>query len=851
MAVRPNRKATPHPKDRQSRTFLSAEKPEIPRWFPPVFFAFLTVLLFREFIFSNQMLVGIDTMTLGYQARLFFAESLKTTGFPLWNPHILGGTPFIESLAGGDSLHPLSVLLFFLVEPYRALGWKLVIHVFLAGVFMFGWLRMLGLSRIASLVGGTGALLAPSFVTLVYPGHDGKMFVVAMTPLLFWLAEWGWHRKDLLPGAFLALSITLVLFSTHFQMAYFLFGALGIWVAIRAIEQGRIHGWRVGVRGYTVFLGFSLLGAGGAAIQLLPAISYVTEFSRRAATTVDASTPEAAKAFSASWSLHPEEAVSLIVPEFSGNSSGGAAWTTDTYWGRNPFKLNHEYLGVSLLTLALLAFLPVRNGGTEGSQAPQSPRPPPFRRTVVISLAGMGLLATLFALGSHTPFWGLAYGVIPGISLFRAPSMAIFLAAFAVTTLASIGVDRACSVLESPGGLRKLLIPTLTVTVALLLGWLIAATGLLSTLWTSLLYPDISSQRLEALGRASPYLSRGFLLASILVGAMAFLFTLAARLRTRSRTVVLWVGLLALVSVDLFRVNTPFIQMMDPARVTIPDPNIRFLQGQKSKEPPFRVFSMIQGGQDVQPSAFGIDLAAGHHPNDLGRYRALIGMEGSGIPEWLARFHPNVLDLLNVRYIVWPDGQYGALEGIEPVSQIRLVDGSSWASVYPYPGLPRARLVSQARVVESDDEALRIILQDENFDPRDQTLLSQTPALQPERLPNGVPHPLDAVQWLEHEPDRIRLRVEAAAPAILVISQNWFPSWVARINGAEAEVLRTDLTLTAIPVAAGIHDVELVVESAELRQAGILSGLSLLLILLLGLSAPLLRSVRGSSGRQA
>lgn len=816
---------------------------EIPRWAPPAIFGLLTLWLFRDFVFSNQMLFGMDTLTLGYQARSFFAEALMNTGFPLWNPHILGGTPFIESLAGGDSLHPISVLLFFFFEPYRALGWKLVIHVFLAGLFTFGWLRTLGLSRGAAVVGGVGALLAPSFVTLVYPGHDGKMFVVAMTPLLFWLSEWSWHRRDLLPGALLALSIALVLFSTHFQMAYFLFGALGVWMGIRAFEVARSQGWRSAARGYGVFLGFSILGAGGAAVQLLPAFSYITEFSRRAATTVEASSPEAARAYSSSWSLHPEEALSLVVPEFSGNSAGGAEWTTETYWGRNAFKLNHEYLGVVLLVLALLAFVRV-GGDQQALSTQQAARPPPGRPVMVWSFAGLGLVAALFALGTHTPVWGLAYALLPGISLFRAPSMAIFLTAFAVSTLAAVGVDRVRELLSSPGGLRRVLLPTGTLATLLVMGWLLAVTGVLPSVWTGVLYQDIRPDRMDALARAMPHISRGFLVAAILVGLMALLFTQVSRLRGGLRWTLLWTGMVVLVTVDLARVNTPFIQTMDPARVTVPDANVRFLQGRLGQEPPFRVLSMLQGGQDVQPSAFGIDLAAGHHPNDLGRYRLLIGMEGSGLPEWLVRFHPNVMDLLNVRYVLWPDAQFGPLEGVEPLSRIQLADGSAWASVYPYPGLPRARLVSQARVVEQDDVVLETILEDPDFDPRDMTLLATTPAFMPERLPGGQPHALDAVQWLEQGPDRLRLRVEAAAPALLVVSQNWFPSWVARINGEPAQVLRTDLTLTAIPVPAGTHEVELAVESAELRQALVLSGFSMILILLLGMGAPLIRGLR-------
>ena len=85
--------------------------PEIPRWLPPVLYGVVTLFLFRSFVFSDAMLVGQDTLSLGYMARDFYANALKQGVLPLWNPIILGGTPFLESLAGGDSLYPPSVLL--------------------------------------------------------------------------------------------------------------------------------------------------------------------------------------------------------------------------------------------------------------------------------------------------------------------------------------------------------------------------------------------------------------------------------------------------------------------------------------------------------------------------------------------------------------------------------------------------------------------------------------------------------------------------------------------------------------------------------------------------------------------
>jgi hypothetical protein len=856
MSRRPERpRPAPPPLRRAPKT--PAPGPEgvlsqIPGWVFPALFAVLTVVLFRGFVFSREMLLGMDTLSLGYQARVFFARALSETGFPQWNPHILGGTPFLESLAGGDSLHPLSVALLMLVEPYRALGWKLVVHVFLAGIFMAGWIRTLGGSRGAALLGGVGALLAPSFVTLVFPGHDGKMYVVAMTPLVFLLAERVWQGtlgRALVQGAFLSLAIALVLFSTHFQMAYFLFGAVGLWMAFRGVRIWRAGGARRAASRFALFLSFSVLGAGVGAVQLVPAVGYVTEYSRRASTTVGAESPEAARAYSASWSLHPEEALSLFLPEFVGNSAGGAPWTTETYWGRNPFKLNHEYLGILLFALALLAFLPVppgqggREGGGSDGRVPGDgggDHALVHDRPTRWFLAGLATVFALFALGANTPVWRLFYELVPGISLFRAPSMAIFLSAFALTTLAAFGLDRGVRIVASgaEGDAFKRLVRRLGgVGGALLLVAILTAAGVFLPLWESLLYPELNPGRAMALDRLTPFIVQGAFLGSVLVGALLFLFW-----GMRRGSIPSWAfvpGVLLLVTVDLFRVSAPFVQVTDPTRVTVPDANLQFLLARAREEPPFRVFSMLQGGQDVQPSAFGLDLAAGHHPNDLGRYRELIGMEGSGIPEHLATFHPVVARILNVRYILWPDAQYGSIEGVEPLHQISFPDGRAWVSVLPYPGFPRARLVAHHRVVEPGG-ALAILLHDPTFDPWAETLL-EGPL--PDGLPVGSLDPESgdllpaegSVAWRVQEPDRLVLDVDSPEPTLLLVSQNWFPTWTATVDGVPAPILRADHALQAIPIPGGGRvQVVLEVRGPEPRISLLLSGLSLLLVTGLG-----------------
>jgi len=405
-------------------------------WLPGSLFLLATVILFGEFIFSDRMLFGEDILALGYMGRDFFAERLAAGDFPLWAPRLLGGVPTLESISAADGVYPTS-LLYLVMDSYRAVGWRMVLHVFAAGFFMYGWARSLGLSRVAATVGGLGWLMAPVMVTLVLPGNDGKLMVAALTPLVFWAAEAVLRAPSGRTIAGMAGAVALVCLVTQFQTAYFLFGSAGAYTLFRAVRlwravdgPGRAGGARRALVPFGVFLGAALLGGGIAAFQVLPAASYVGEFSRRTATTVDA-TPEERIAYSSSWSLHPEEVVSLVVPEFAGNSSADADWGRDTYWGRNAIKLNHEYLGVSVVVLALFGLAGRRRRGL---------------RWFMASLSGVWLL---YALGTHTPVWRIFYEIVPGMSLFRVPAICAFLVSFGVTTLFAMGIDDL--VREMPG----------------------------------------------------------------------------------------------------------------------------------------------------------------------------------------------------------------------------------------------------------------------------------------------------------------------------------------------------------------------------------------------------------------
>jgi hypothetical protein len=764
-------------------------------------------------------------------ARALYARLLKAGSFPLWSPEILGGTPFIEALSGGDSLYPPSLLLLLLLEPYRALGWKLVLHILAAGFFMFGWIRALGGSRPAALVSGVGYMLAPMLVSFVRPGHDGKLFVMALAPLLFWAVERHFARASARSFAGIALVVALVVLTTHFQMAYFLFGGAGLYAIFRTLQETRAGGGtageespaepprrtRAGLR-LGLFLVASVTGVAAAGVQFLPAVAHVREYSRRVETTRDEA-GEVGRAWSSSWSLHPEEAMSVLVPQFAGNNAGGAAWASNTYWGRNATKDNLETAGVLLLLLAAVSFA----GGA--------------RKGVRWFLAGLGGTAFLFALGTHTPVWGLFYALVPGIRLFRAPSMTAFLFVFAVATLAGLGFDRLLRAARegTDDGWRGPLRVLWGGTGVFALLWLLTASGALQQFWTTAVYPEASPRQLQAVEAIRPLVAQGALVSLLLAGGGAVLAW--AVKRAYLAPVALVAGTVLLVAVDQLRVDGPFVQVMDFHAWARPDPNLQaILDAQRGKVEPYRLLSFAHRGQDVTPAMYGIELAAGHHPNDLARYRDLIGMVGSDEPRNL--YDGDIRRLLNVRYLIWPDWQNGELDDQPGIlSRTRLSDGRVFETLLAEEGLPRARLVASA-VVKSGEEAVPYMLSDA-FDPVTQAVLSEPPPLE---LPGGPV--AGEVRWEERGPNRLRLSVVSDRPALLVVADNWYPAWRASVDGEEAPVLRAYHTLRAVPVQAGSHTVEMWYDSGVL-SAGLWLSLFLLPTLLGIWGVGTLREERG------
>ena len=729
------------------------------------------VLLLAAPLFAGKFLVGphSDQFIAGYAFRNFWTEQVRAHGsVPLWNPYIFGGLPFVGAMHG-DLLYPFSWVRLVLPTDL-AMSLTFVVHLVLAGFWTYLFLRAIGLSWTAAVVGALAYQLTGQVASLVHPGHDGKLYVSALLPLACWgLTRWVRDGRWIGAGV-LGLATGLAILSPSFQMAYYLLLAAGLFALYLAFfdparpPRGSATWTRLAVAAGAVVLGFGL-----AAVQLWPFFAYLP-FSPRSVAGMSSGWE-----YATSWSLPPEELLNVIVPRFSG--------AVETYWGRNPLKLHSEYLGAVPLMLATL--------GLFGSRQPRLAR-------AFAVIAGFFLLVSL---GGYTPFYRLVYELLPMMKKVRAPSMAFYVVAFAVAVWAALGVER----VAGAGKADRL---------SALRGWLVALGAILLLAlvgaWTQLGRGLADPARLGLVLANRPTVLLGAVRVCAL-GAAAVGVLLAWRAgRLSARAVA--VALPLLVGLDLgLEVRRYFVFSPPAAQSFAPDDITRHL-AQVPK--PFRVINAGGAYAGSILMAYGVPDALGYHGNEIRHYDDLLG----GKNEWRNLPNPQLWRLLAVRFIVYPDS--GPIPGFHRVVGPTITATGTSAYLLEADSVPPYAQVATAALKLDERQVVPTLL-----DPRlpgfdriviyDPSQPVGPPAITDLPPPSGIR--ATVTDW---EPGHLSVSLDPppTARAYLVVSENWYPDWHATVDGRAARALRGNQSLITVPPAAGARRVELTFRSAAFER---------------------------------
>ena len=777
----------------------------LPRWAPAALYALLTLIAFRAYIFSpaGSMLYGSDTITAGVFLRTFFSESVRALGrVPQWDPYFMGGVPYIEG-GGGDVFYP-AVILHFILPMASALAWKLIIHVFLAGIFMYLCARAFGASRWVALLIGAAHCLSAQVVSQTHDGQDTKLYVAAIFPGALWLLVTAVERRSLIRFIWLGVIAGCMLLG-HPQLSFYGWIALGGYGAFMIWNRRKD-----GARANLIRLGGGVaavaVALGVAFAVLWPMYEYLQHFSTRGGGGHGI-------AWSSSYGMHWPETVGMLVAGFGGTDAG-----QQTYWSANPFKGNLEYAGGIIFVLAIGSLWALKGDR---------------RRWGLLAVA---VIAWLNAMGQDTPVFQLFYAAVKQIRNFRAPSISMFLVFISFSVLAALGLQRAFGG-QGDDRARRLLGRSLWIgaAVSALLGIIVLGGG--TNALGSLLGVNAANfgggaagaaaaaQRLAIFERSAPVIATACFVAAIFLGLAWGAFFLQARGALTPRGVL--VTLLVLVAVDGLRVDTPFVEAIPFAQVFPNEPALD--QIRSTLKPGERVYSY--GNEDFQDgrlATYRIPEVFGYHGNQLRWYDAFTRRYERDADErgaeTLAMIVSPAFQALSVRYMILPPLDQ-PLTGWQKLGQNQRV--SVWQSTNALQG---GAVISNL-LVEPDSAKQIDALWTTGFDPHTTATVFAPVA--------GIPAGKGGKGTFTitgFAPDTVAATVTTDGPALFLHSQNWHPYWQAEVDGKPAEVVRADYTLLGVAIpSAGTHQVVFRYRSPRVAQGFAVAKATWVVVLLLSL----------------
>ena len=630
----------------------------------------LTLLVFGHVLFGRPDLVlsdrGGDLRLQYVQWREFGFGQLRQGHFPLWNPHIYSGVPYFGGFQSG-LLYPLNAQYLLLPTP-QAVNVGIVLHVFLAGLFMFLWARGRGLSFVPSAMAGALWMFCGEHFLHIYAGHLCRLVTTAWIPMLFLCLDRFIERRTLgwaLGGAGV---IALMLVGGDPQYVFYSAVAAGLYCVLRLWSAERR--WQAAA-GLAVIC---VTAAGLAAVQLLTGLATAQESIRGAGTSWE---------FASSFSFPPENLATLIAPLIFGDATG--------YWGR-------WHLWEMCLFLSVTGLLLAGVGAARGEKR---------ERRVLLIMTGALLL---LALGAYTPLYRLLYDWVPGFDKFRGMSKFAVPASAFLIMLSATGLEA----LLRGGGARRLAYAVAATGAVLVAAgvWMATASG--SDAWAAYMR-HVAAIR-ESLVSAAAMADAGYVRRALHHAGVALLWsgatcmviaTVLAFVRSRERLAfalgalaALEVAVFASVSVTTFPIGetrAPSLQKLLASRpgdyrVLITEfPNLSITLGARD----------IWGYGPFMPRRYGefMTFSQGKDPSEAS-------------PAVVFLKHHPFYDLLRCRYAI--------------------VRQKGYDDVYEHPdALPHAVIAHDCRVL-SGREAILEALVAPGFDARRTVILESPPAIAPQ-----------------------------------------------------------------------------------------------------------------------
>jgi hypothetical protein len=706
---------------------------------------------------------------------------------PLWNPHVMGGRPFLAN-SQSAVFSPFSAPAY-ATGVSRGLAWGLALKLFVAALGAYLLARALRLRVAPALLAGVVYAFGLYFVAwLGWPLAS----VWAWLPWLFALTELVVRRPGPLPAAGLAVVVALQFFGGHPESSFHVVAAALLFfvlrLAVRRREAGAAGEPRPRGAPLAAFAGGLAGGALLAGVALVPLaelILHSAELEERTAANPD--------------KISARFLAMAFLPDYWGRPTQTSLYTF--------VNLRGFYAGALPLMLAVAA--PILR---------------PSLERIGVALFGLGALTVVVGV----PPVHQIVNALPGFSTTHNGRLTIYYL-LAVALLSAYALND----LVAPDAVRRRSW-VMRIALALLclpLAWLaVGRPGpgdvlpALETAW-AFAHPDPEEDVIR--------------LASLIVWltfAGAAVLLLTARTRGRMGPRVFGALAVALVVADLFRIGMGINPAIEEEHASSSLPTTGAIEYLQSRRPARFVGASGSAYGSLPPLEpnlamdFGLYDARGYDYPTEQRYsrlwkRAVYPEEGFVISQIQAPVNERSLrafSLLSVADILASrDAERLRAPGL------RLAYDGPDARVYANErALPRTFLVSGGRVAYGEDAALDSVL-DADFDGRRFAVLEK-PIGGLGR--GGGPGAAGRARIVEYGRERVVIEATAARRALLVLTDVHYPGWKATVNGHEVPIQRVNYLMRGIPLYPGPARVEFTYEPASWRIGWILSLAGLLLL---------------------
>ncbi len=357
-----------------------------------------------------------DTLRQLYPWKTLVLNQLKQSKIPLWNPYNFSGTPLLANFQSAV-FYPLNIM--YLALP-QTIAWTIlvILQPFLALIFTYGYIRTIGGSRLAALLGALS--YAFSLYNTVWLEYNTIGQVILWLPLILTAIEKMKNTFTHRWFAILIISQVCALLAGHPQIAaYLLFFILAYtWVRKRSLFK-------------FVFVS-TIFALGISAMQLIPGI----EASLHAARS-----PHDFSFLFQKILIQPQQLLMIIIPNLFGHPATRTYWPTDTFVGKA------TYIGIIPLFFLLAAFR-LKNS--------------------IIKFFSIAALLVLILMTAN-PLTFILYKLNIPIFSSSSPTLMEFLFTFCLAVITSLGLD---AWMKEDHSVGKLAHRSLTVLVFFVIVWI-------------------------------------------------------------------------------------------------------------------------------------------------------------------------------------------------------------------------------------------------------------------------------------------------------------------------------------------------------------------------------------------